>query len=121
MAEIHHIALRVSNCQAAARFYTEVFGFPEVRTVVDGDEVRAVWLQAGKTVLMLERGLRGFGASSGSGHVLIFPSNDLAAAEERLAMLGVRISDRTESTLYFEDPDGHRTGFSTFRFPEMAP
>jgi catechol 2,3-dioxygenase-like lactoylglutathione lyase family enzyme len=121
MAGIHHIALRVSDCIASARFYERAFGLKEIRRV-DGDgQVRAVWLRAGDTVLMLELALRGTGATAGSGHLLIFPTPDLVAAEERFKALGLEVSDRTASTLYVLDPDGHRAGVSTFRFDETAP
>ena len=80
--------------------------------------LRAVWLAAGETVLMLELSLRGDGPALGSGHVLIFPTEDLIAASERFKALGIEVKDRTASTLYVSDPDGHRAGVSTFRFAE---
>jgi catechol 2,3-dioxygenase-like lactoylglutathione lyase family enzyme len=120
MADIHHIALRVSDCIASARFYERAFGTKEIRRIERAGQVRAVWLRAGDIVLMLELSLRGTGAASGSGHVLIFPTPDLVAAEERFKALGIEVSDRTASTLYVEDPDGHRSGVSTFRFDETA-
>lgn len=120
MPGIHHIALRVKDCVASARFYGQAFGLPEIRRIEDHGEVRAVWLRAGETVLMVENSIRGTGGSEGSGHVLIFPVADLAAAEKRLRDLAIPIHDRTPSTLYVEDPDGHRTGVSTYGFDETA-
>ena len=121
MAGIHHLALRVSDCVASARFYERVFGLREIRRIESDAQVRAVWLRAGDTVLMLERSLRGAGLSEGSGHLLVFPAEDLAAAERRLRELGIPITDRTSSTLYVEDPDRHRAGLSAYRFDETAP
>jgi len=116
MAGVHHIALRVRNCALSARFYEEAFGLREVRRIEGETEPRAVWLQAGDTVLMLELELRGEGPSEGSGHGLLFTTPDLVTAEARLSSLGIAVTDRTSYTLYVRDPDGHRAGVSTFRF-----
>ncbi len=63
---------------------------------------------------MLERSLRGAGPTEGSGHVLAFEVDDLAATERRLDELGIPITDRTEHTLYVQDPDGHRVGLTVY-------
>ena len=120
MTGIHHIALRVQDCSVSARFYEQGFGLREIRRVEADGKLRAVWLAAGETVLMLEASLRGDGPALGSGHVLIFPTSDLAASERRFEALGLQVTDRTASTLYVSDPDGHRAGVSTFRFVETA-
>ena len=120
MVGIHHVALRVQDCAISAQFYERAFGLREVRRVESSGALRAVWLGAGETVLMLELSLRGDGPPEGSGHVLVFPTADLAAAEERFKALGIEVKDRTASTLYVRDPDGHRAGVSTFRFAETA-
>ncbi|MEO5762179.1 MAG: VOC family protein [Vicinamibacteria bacterium] len=117
MDGIHHIALRVRDCDIAARFYASSVGLHEMRRITaDSGGLRAVWMRAGTTVLMLEQSIRGRGQESGSGHVLVFPVDDLATAERRLGASGVPIADRTAATVYFEDPDGHRVGLSTYRF-----
>jgi len=116
MAGIHHIALRVRDCEASARFYEKAFGLREIRRIESDGRLRAVWLSAGETVVMLELSLRGDGPAEGSGHVLIFKTPDLAAAEAQFEALGIPVSDRTASTLYVSDPDGHRAGVSTFQF-----
>jgi len=120
MSGVHHIALRVSDCAASAGFYGQAFGLREIRRVEAEGRLRAIWLGAGETVLMLELSLRGVGSDLGSGHVLIFPTPDLAASEKRFEALGIKVTDRTASTLYVSDPDGHRAGVSTFRFSETA-
>ncbi len=112
---IHHLALRVRDLEQAAAFYTRL-GLPQVRRL-DGDGgLRSVWLAAGDTVLMLETELRGDGARDGSGHLLAFAVDDLEAWEARLEAAGVPVVDRTDSTLYVRDPDGHRVGLSVFPF-----
>ena len=117
---IHHIALRVKDCAASARFYEQAFRLLEIRRLESEGALRAIWLRAGDTVLMLEHSIRGAGPAEGSGHVLIFSAQDLAEAERRLAELGIAVSDRTPKTLYVEDPDGHRTGLSVHRFEETG-
>ena len=117
MTGIHHLALRVSDCIASARFYAEAFGLREVQRVEDRGEVRAIWLRAEDIILMLERAIRGSGRADGSGHVLIFATSDVEASARRLQELGIPITDRTTHTLYVEDPDGHRAGVSGFPFP----
>lgn len=117
---IHHLALRVRDCVVSARFYEQVFGLREIRRTESEGVVRAIWLRAGDAVLMLERTIRGAGHAEGSGHVLTFPTLTLADAEKRLADLGIPVTDRTPSTLYVEDPDGHRAGLSVYRFEETT-
>jgi hypothetical protein len=110
--------LRVADLHRALAFYSGLLGLPEVRRLEDGGAgLRAVWLAAGETVLMLERSLRGSGPASGSGHVLAFAADDLPVWEARLTAAGVPIDDRTAETLFVRDPDGHRVGLTTHRFP----
>jgi catechol 2,3-dioxygenase-like lactoylglutathione lyase family enzyme len=112
---LHHLALRVADCARAAAFYTGVLGLPEVRRSEEGGRLRAVWVKAGDTVLMLETSLRGRGSGEGSGHVLALAIDSLPAWEDRLRAAGVPVDDRTAHTLYVRDPDGHRVGLSTYQ------
>lgn len=111
---VHHVALRVADCERAVAFYGDLLGLPERRRMHEGARLRAVWLQAGDALLMLERSLRGAGTAEGSGHLLAFAVDDLELWERRLSEAGVPIDDRTAHTLYVRDPDGHRVGFSDF-------
>lgn len=111
---LHHLALRVTDCQQAAAFYGGVLGLPELRRFEEAGGVRAVWLALGEGVLMLERSLRGAGPESGSGHVLSLAVDDLATWETRLSEAGLAVTDRTPHTLFVNDPDGHRVGLSVF-------
>ena len=120
MPGVHHIALRVRDCEASSRFYQQAFDLREARRIESEGRLRAIWLRAGDVVLMLEPALRGKGDERGSGHVLIFPTPDLVAAEARFKAMGVEVTDRTAFTLYVEDPDGHRAGVSILRFDESA-
>ena len=113
---IHHVALRVLDPERSLRFYGGVLGLPEARRFDEGGRVRSIWVRIGDAVLMLEREIRGEAAREGSGHVIAFAVADLAPWEDRLAAAGVAIADRTASTLYVLDPDGHRVGLSVFDF-----
>jgi catechol 2,3-dioxygenase-like lactoylglutathione lyase family enzyme len=112
---IHHVALRVADCERSASFYSRLLGLPERRRLLEGATLRAIWLDAGEAILMLERSLRGGGADQGSGHLLAFAVDDLGEWERRLEAAGLAIEDRTAHTLYLRDPDGHRVGLSTHR------
>ena len=112
---IHHVALRVDDCERSAAFYSRVLGLPERRRLVEGAALRAIWLEADGVLLMLERALRGGAGEAGSGHLLAFAIEDLVEWEGRLAAAGVAVEDRTSSTLYVRDPDGHRVGLSNYR------
>lgn len=117
---LHHLALRVSDCERSLAFYSGLLGLPEVRRFEEGGAARAVWLRAGDALIMLERRLRGAGPAGGSGHLLAFEADGLEAWERRLAAAGVPIDDRTAQTLFIRDPDGHRVGLSVHRFaPEF--
>jgi catechol 2,3-dioxygenase-like lactoylglutathione lyase family enzyme len=107
----------VADCERALSFYSDLLGLPEVRRLEEGGVLRAVWLAAGEAVVMLERTLRGAGPAAGSGHVLAFEAGPLGPWEDRLAAAGVPIDDRTDTTLFIRDPDGHRVGLSVYPFP----
>jgi glyoxylase I family protein len=113
---IHHVALRVADPVASAGFYRDVLGLPELRRFLEQDgRVRSVWLRAGGAVLMLEREIKVAAAAAGSGHVLVFQVEALAPWAARLAQARVDVQERTEFTLYLQDPDGHRVGLSVYR------
>jgi catechol 2,3-dioxygenase-like lactoylglutathione lyase family enzyme len=112
---IHHLALRVADLERSRAFYADLLGLAERRRLTDERGLRAIWLQAGEAVLMLERELRGRGPAEGSAHLLAFAVEDLAGWEAKLGAAGVAIDDRTAHTLYFRDPDGHRVGVSAYK------
>jgi len=111
---IHHLALRVADCARSAAFYSGVLGLQEVRRSIGDGGIRAIWLQAEDTVLILEEELRGAGAESGSAHLVAFAVDDLGLWERRLEGARVAVTDRTPHTLYVTDPDGHRVGLTVF-------
>lgn len=112
---IHHVALRVADLERSLAFYAGVLGLPERRRALEAGVLRAVWLEMDGAILMIERSLRGDGPAEGSGHLLAFAVDDLSGWQARLAAAGVRVDDRTPSTLYVRDPDGHRVGLTVYR------
>jgi len=112
---IHHLALRVSDLERCRAFYSDLLGLPELRRFEERGAVRSIWLKAGESLLMIESRLRGAGPDSGSGHLLAFEVDDLDRWGRRLVEAGVPLDDRTASTIYCRDPEGHRVGLTVFR------
>jgi catechol 2,3-dioxygenase-like lactoylglutathione lyase family enzyme len=104
----------VADLERSLAFYAGVLGLAEVRRFEDGPALRSIWVRAGTSVVMLERSLKGRGSQEGSGHVLALSVDALLPWEERLRAAGVTVDDRTESTLFVRDPDGHRVGLTVF-------
>ncbi len=118
---IHHLALRTRDLASLERFYGETLGLPVTRR--DGD--RSVWLDAGGTLLMLERAEEGEPlAPPGTKDLVAFAiaADQRGTCEERLAREAVVVEARTASTLYFRDPDGRRVALSAWpaRFADGA-
>jgi glyoxylase I family protein len=113
---VHHLALRVADVERSVAFYAGLLGLVERRRLPAEDgSLRSVWLEADGVVLMLEGRLRGAGPGEGSGHMLAFAVDDLAAWEARLRAAGIAVDDRTAYSLYVRDPDGHRVGLTAYR------
>jgi catechol 2,3-dioxygenase-like lactoylglutathione lyase family enzyme len=116
---IHHLALRVADPEASLAFYSGVLGLPEVRRFEEDGRVRSIWVRAGDAVVMLERAIKGAGPQTGSGHVLVLAVVDLDDWVRRLEEAGHPAIDRTASTLYVADPDGHRVGLTVYPRAEL--
>lgn len=133
---IHHLAIQVPDLNAAARFYVDVLGLPQVR-----EQPHAIWLDAGGAIIMLERApsdveqaspsppspppsrpssFEGPWASPATGlFVLALTVTPAArpAFEARLAAAGVEIHHRTAFSSYFFDPFGTRLAISHYPDP----
>ena len=113
---IHHVALRCADVRRSLAFYAEVLGLEVLKENFTEDGLaRSAWLRAGDVIVMLERQLAGGGPQEGSGHLLAFAVDDLDTWEKRLAAAGVAIEQRSEWSLYFNDPDGHRVAVTVHR------
>lgn len=106
---VHHVAFRTKRLAALVRFYRDVVGLRVVRATE-----RSVWLDAGGTILMLERAERGEPAIPRRTMELVcFSARSKAELAARRAR--VRVEGETDYTFYFRDPDGRRVGFSRYR------
>ncbi len=113
---IHHIAFRTTDLPRLERFYTDVLGLEVLRR----DESRSVWLDAGGTILMLERREpREPPIDPASMELVCFAVTppDARTLLERLAAAGIPVEGRTAFTVYFRDPDGRRVGASAYPEP----
>jgi catechol-2,3-dioxygenase len=110
---IHHLALRTPDLGRLERFYTDVLALQTLRR----QEERSVWLDAGGSILMLERREEAEPAVDPSSKELVcfaIAPHEHAAVTARLTAAGVGIEARTAYTLYFRDPDGRRVGLSSY-------
>jgi glyoxylase I family protein len=111
---VHHVAFRTDDLEALERFYAEVLGLAVLRR---SDE-RSVWLDAGGSILMLEkRDSNEPLVPAGSKELVAFSVS--APMIERLGAAGIVIEARTAYTLYVRDPDGRRIGLSSY--PDELP
>jgi catechol 2,3-dioxygenase-like lactoylglutathione lyase family enzyme len=108
---IHHVALRTEDVDRLERFYAGVLGLAVLRR----DEARgSVWLDAGGTVIMLERAERDEArVAAGTKELLAFGVDDKEAWRGQVGP----VEAETANTLYFRDPDGRRVAVSDYRWP----
>ena len=103
---LHHLAFRTRDLAALESFYAEVLALPVLRR-----SDRSVWLDAEGTILMLERSEPDEPTSDPRSMDLVC----FGVTPGFLARLAeVAIEGRTDSTLYFQDPDGRRIGVSAY-------
>ena len=111
--KIHHLALRTRDLPRLRAFYADVLGL----VVAKEEAGRCVWLEAGGTLVMLERATDSEPTvPEGSFDLVAFAieKREKGALETRLLSRGVPIEARTDFTLYFRDPDGRRVGLSHY-------
>jgi len=109
----HHLAFRTDDLARLEHFYVRVLGL----NIIKRSEGRSVWLDAGGTILMLERCDDGEPAIPDGSMELVSFAIPASAREEmagRLSSVGLRIEARTRYTLYLRDPDGRRIGLSSY-------
>lgn len=121
-AGLHHIAVLVENLERAAAFYENVLGLPVLERHDGG--ARSIWLKAGEAILMLERAERGprRGPQAPGWHLIALriDAAERERVEAHLGAHGVDIVDRTDYTLYIEDPEGNRVGLSHYPVPAQT-
>ena len=113
---LHHLALRCADIERSVAFYSGLLGLEVLkRHLTDDGQLRSVWLRADDAILMLERRLAGTGPEEGSAHLVAFAVDDLEDWQARLTKAGVTIDARSQWSLYFRDPDGHRVAVTTYQ------
>lgn len=106
---VHHVAFRTRDLGRLETFYVGTLGL----VVSKRSEDRSVWLDAGGTILMLERMEPNEpDVPQGSREMIAFA---IAPDDPRVATLP--IEDRTSFTVYVRDPDGRRIGLSSWPEP----
>ena len=116
---VHHIALLTTDPPRLAAFYMRLFGLEHVQTHYDGARVRAVWLQLGDAILMIERSQTlALGASGWQLLALRISPAERAELKARCLAEQVAIESETDYTFYVKDSDGNRVGLS--HYPEKA-
>jgi catechol 2,3-dioxygenase-like lactoylglutathione lyase family enzyme len=102
--------MRTRDVAQLERFYSGVLELP----VVKRDDARgSVWLDAGGTMLMVERASEGEPAVSPASRELVaFAVESIEPWRARVA-----VEAQTAHTLYFRDPDGRRVAVSDYAFP----
>jgi catechol 2,3-dioxygenase-like lactoylglutathione lyase family enzyme len=122
---LHHLALGARDVAAVAEFYGNTFELEEVARHHDASGLRAVWLDLGGAVLMVERSAQqrepAAGVSSGLflAAFRVDPANR-ARLEARLAAAGSPVEARTEFSSYARDPEGNRVAISCYPLPNPA-
>jgi catechol 2,3-dioxygenase-like lactoylglutathione lyase family enzyme len=117
---LHHLALRTRDVERAAVFYRDVLGLRERKRVAGaGGALRAVWLDAGPVVVMIELAAPDEPPEpAGSMGLLAFAvdAGERETYRERFARAGAAVEAETPHTLYARDPDGRRVGVSSYPF-----
>jgi catechol-2,3-dioxygenase len=101
--------MRTRDVGRLERFYAGVLGLP----VAKRDDARgSVWLDAGGTMLMIERASeREPGISPETLELVAFSVASIEPWRPRVA-----VEAETAHTLYFRDPDGRRVAVSDYAF-----
>ena len=117
---INHIALKVGDLNVCEEFYSGLLGLPVVKRLNDDHgSIRSVWLKAGGVTLMLEKREKRGGLENPDGAGWHLVALDIAKEEretwkKKLSAAGVKISNESEFSLYFKDPEGNRVALSSF-------
>jgi catechol-2,3-dioxygenase len=114
---VHHVAIRALDVAALARFYAGVFRFARLDEKHDDRGLRAVWLAAGVTIVMIERrepGEPAPDARSLDAIIFAIAADERAPLKRRLSRRRVAVEGETAYSLYLRDPEGRRVGASHY-------
>src|SRR5581483_2816530 len=109
---VHHIALRTGDVDALVSFYETTLGLQFIRR---GSQGTSVWLDAGGTIVMIERADPAEPTvPAGTMELVAFAVQDKEGWRKRLGDASVAIESETAHTRYFRDPDGRRVAVSVY-------
>jgi catechol 2,3-dioxygenase-like lactoylglutathione lyase family enzyme len=125
---VHHIALLSSNVERTVRFYQDVLGFPltEIFENRDYKGSNHFFFDIGNGNLLAffdfpDLGLGPYAeVLGGLHHIAISVERDQwEAAKERLEAIGASIHIESDTSMYFNDPDGARLELIADKLGEM--
>jgi len=111
MVGIHHLAIGTKKLQEMVDFYSQLPGltFVEWKYDENGNQ-RSGWLKTKEgTLIMIEKKENPRGSEA-----LVFSLLDLSEGEKNSLPNSTHVTDYT---LYFQDPDGNKLGYSSFPGP----
>lgn len=115
-SRLHHLALQVTDLDAARAFYVGVLGF-----VVTREQSHSLWLDAGGVILMLERCAGPIvddpWPSDRPGPFVVafaMQPHERESWLKQLAQADVVVDHATAFTIYFRDPFGARLALSHY-------
>ncbi|MGQ0507644.1 MAG: VOC family protein [Myxococcaceae bacterium] len=118
----HHLAIQVRDLERTAAFYRQVVGMPEqVRHTRPDGSVRSIWLTLPTGAFLALEQVTGsppeappFSHEQPGLHVLAFgiSRQDRPALLKELEAMKIPIVKQTRWTVYVQDPEGNRIGFS---------
>ena len=126
MSVLHHVALGTNDVERLARFYRERLELRQLAQHHHPDgSLRAVWLDLGGSLLMIEHTSeaprRVVGVGAGPFLIAVAVSTEQRPVfEERLADAGCAVESRSEWTSYARDPDGNRIAISAYPLTELV-
>jgi hypothetical protein len=109
---IHHIAIPCKDPISLSFFYKKLPGMKEIRVnSLDDQSIRSIWIEEESgTILMLEKEDN----PSPSKTRLVFSLKSIDGSEKNLSNIKDLIKNKTEYTIYFDDPEGNLLGYSNF-------
>lgn len=111
---IHHIAIGTLHPSLLADFYLQLPGAKQSKVhYFESGEIRSIWIQLGAVILMLEKG------KNESPKKLVFSLENSNQTAWKEFLTTISVLERTEFTVYFEDPDGNGLGLSSY--PQKLP
>ncbi len=123
---VHHVAVVVRDLEKEAAFYERLLRLPRLKVWTrENGEVRAIWLDGGGVIVMLEKAERLPTEPVHKGLGLSLLAFTIAPTERetwraRLKAAGVPLRRESPYTLYFQDPEGNAVALSHYPHKSAA-